>query len=136
MTLELALRIVGASHLVLAIAHIPIANHLQWKTDIQHATPLTQQIFWSHAFFICVVLSLMGALAIYDPQTLIVRSQLGLYVTGGLTLFWGLRLIFQWFVYSAAHWRGKRFETFIHLLFSTTWMTYTTVYAIAFKGQL
>ncbi len=134
--LELALRVVGVSHIVLAIAHIPIARHLQWKADIQHASLLTQQIFWSHCFFICVVLALMGALAVYDPQTLITPSVLGLYVTGGLTLFWSLRLIFQWFVYSSAHWRGKRFETVIHVLFSVTWMTYTAVYAMAFRGQL
>lgn len=105
--LELALRIVGASHLVLAIAHIPIARHLEWRYDIMQTTPLTQQVFWSHTFFICVVLTFMGALAVYDPQVLITPSILGLYVTGALTLFWGLRLIFQWFVFSSDHWRGQ-----------------------------
>lgn len=135
-TFELVLRIVGASHIVLALAHIPIARHLHWEADLLDTSLLTRQIFWSHTFFVCVVLFLMGALGVYAPRTLLVPSELGLYVTGGLTLFWSLRLIFQWFVYERVLWLGKPFETAIHVLFSATWITYTAVYALAFKDQL
>ncbi len=134
--LELALRIAGASHLLLAIAHIPISRHLGWKADIGSASLLTRQIFWVHCFFICLVLTLMGALAVYDPRTLIERSQLGLYVTSGITLFWTIRLICQWFVYDSSLWRGKRFESAIHVLFSAVWIFYVLVYGAACRGQL
>ncbi|HSI03433.1 MAG: hypothetical protein ACAI38_10625 [Myxococcota bacterium] len=134
--LELALRITGASHLLLAIAHIPISRHLGWKADIETASLLTRQIFWVHCFFICLVLTMMGALGVYDPQTLIARSQLGLYVTGGITLFWAIRLVCQWFVYDSALWRGKRFETAMHVLFSAVWVLYVVVYGAAFRGQI
>jgi hypothetical protein len=134
--LELALRVAGGSHLLLAIAHIPISRHLGWKADIQSASLLTRQIFWVHCFFICLVLALMGALAVYDPQALIARSQLGLYVTGGISLFWTTRLVFQWFVYDSSLWRGKRFETAMHVVFSGVWVFYVLIYGAAFRGQL
>lgn len=133
--LELALRIAGASHLLLAIAHIPISRHLGWKADIEAASLLTRQIFWVHCFFICLVLALMGALAVYDPRAIIGRSPLGLYVTGGITLFWLIRLFCQWFVYDSTLWRGKRFETAIHVLFSAIWVFYVVVYGATFRGQ-
>ena len=135
-SLELGLRVAGASHLLLAIAHIPISRHLGWKADIRSASLLTRQVFWVHCFFVCLVLTLMGALAVYDPLTLVARSQLGLYVTGGITLFWTVRLFCQWFVYDSTLWRGKRFETTIHVLFTAIWMFYVAVYGAAFRGQL
>ncbi len=134
--LELALRLAGASHLVLAIAHIPISRYLGWKADLQGASLLTRQIFWVHCFFICLVLTLMGALAACDPATLMTRSPLGLYVNGAIAFFWLVRLFCQWFVYDASLWRGKRFETSIHVLFSVVWMFYVLVYGTALRAQL
>lgn len=40
-------------------------------------------------------------------------------------MFWALRLFTQFFVYSPKLWRGKRFETVVHIAFSMLW-TYAT----------
>jgi hypothetical protein len=33
--------------------------------------------------------------------------------------------------YSLEHWRGKRFETFMHILFSILWLYLTAVFLVA-----
>jgi len=126
--MELALRIAGASHILLAIAHLPIARHLKWSDDVQRLTLLTRQVFWSHTYFVCLVLAMMGLLGLAAPETLLAKSDLAKYVTTALTAFWAMRLVFQWVLFDWSLWRGKRFETFIHALFTATWLTYVVIY--------
>lgn len=133
--LLLHLRIVGASLLILAVAHIYFGRRLGWKDDLVKLSAINRQIFLVHAFFICLTLGLMGILAMVFPEALLSRSALGKLVLAGLVIFWGMRLIFQWFVYDAAHWRGHRGNTVVHVLFTLLWAYYTAVFAIALRGQ-
>lgn len=52
-------------------------------------------------------------------------------VFGGFSVFWGARLAIQFFVYSPQHWRGNRFRTLMHVVFSVTWTLLTSVYGLA-----
>ena len=61
---------------------------------------------------------------------------LGALVLAGLTVFWGIRLLMQWFVYDSKLWRGQRFETWMHVIFSGVWLYFTAVYAVAFWRQV
>jgi hypothetical protein len=49
----------------------------------------------------------------------------------GLALFWMIRLLLQFFGYSPEHWRGKKFETLIHVLFSMLWLYLTVIFLVA-----
>jgi hypothetical protein len=135
MALILHLRIVGASLLCLAVAHIYFGRRLGWREDLVKLTPINRQIFLVHAFFICLTLGLMGILSLLFPETLVARSPLGRLVLVGLVIFWGTRLIFQWFVYDVAHWRGHRENTVAHILFTLLWAYYTGVFAMTLRGQ-
>jgi len=73
-----------------------------------------------HTFFIAVIVLLSGLLCIFCAED-ILSTALGRYLSFGLFIFWGLRLVFQFFVYSPLLWRGKRFETIVHVLFSVLW---------------
>ena len=133
--LRLHLQIVGSSLLLLSIMHVVIAKRLNWKQDLSSLTPINRQIFYVHAFFICLVLSLIGALCLLEPSSLLSRTPLARLVLIGLVIFWGTRLVFQWFVYDAAHWRGNRTNTAVHLLFTLLWSYYTLVFAAALRLQ-
>jgi len=51
----------------------------------------------------------------------------------GLTVFWGLRLLMQFFFYSPRIWRGDRFYTVMHYVFSAAWLYVTAVFAAALR---
>jgi hypothetical protein len=55
-----------------------------------------------------------------------IESPLGKKVMLGLFVFWFLRLCIQFFWYSPKLWRGRRFETAVHIVFSILW-TYLSV---------
>lgn len=80
-----------------------------------------------HTFFIALMVLLMGVFCI-SCATDIVNTRLGHRLSMGLFIFWGLRLLFQFFVYSPELWRGKTFETLIHILFSVLWCYFSVVF--------
>ena len=53
------------------------------------------------------------------------------WILAGLTIFWGTRMLIQWFYYSPALWRGNRVNTAVHLLSSMGWTYMTTTFAEA-----
>lgn len=127
-SLELLLRIGGVGLILLALVHVPVSRHLRWREDATRLTPTNASIFLVHAFFICVVLVLMGLPALLAPQVFLERSPAGAWLSWSLAVFWGIRLFVQWFVYPSALWRGKRFETRMHILFSVVWTLLTAVF--------
>ena len=40
-------------------------------------------------------------------------------------------MVMQWCFYSSALWRGHRFNTFVHYVFSVLWIYLTSVFAAA-----
>jgi hypothetical protein len=57
-----------------------------------------------------------------------VQTPLGKRVCLGLGIFWGIRLYVQFFGYSSQLWRGKTFETVMHIIFSVYWSYLTAVF--------
>lgn len=122
------LRIAGALQIVLALLHLAFPKRFQWKEELARLSPLNRQIFHVHTFFICVVLVMIGALSLFAADALLEPTRLSRLVLGGIATFWGLRLLCQWFVYDASLWRGQRFNTAMHVLFSLLWLYLTSVY--------
>ncbi len=126
--IETLLRLTGFSLWLLAAFHLLLPGRLGWKADFARVTSLNRQIFYVHCFFICLVLMLMGALCLIWPQTLLQPGELPMLVAGGLAIFWIVRLLMQFFVYDAAHWRGKTLETIAHAAFSVLWLFYSGLF--------
>ncbi|PJE03768.1 MAG: hypothetical protein CK427_04650 [Leptospira sp.] len=67
----------------------------------------------------------MGLICILAPDDLL-HTSLGKKISFGFGIFWSLRLLIQFFGYSSTLWKGKVFETVVHVIFSIFW-TYTTI---------
>ena len=93
-------------------------------------------MFIVHFAFIVLIVGMFGVLSLAFPHALTQRTPLGALVAGGLTLFWGVRLLMQHFVYSRTLWRGHRRRTIAHVLFTLLLAYFTTVYAAAGAWQL
>jgi hypothetical protein len=82
-----------------------------------------------HTFFIGLIVLLMGVLCLTSSRELI-NTNLGKKITLGLGIFWLSRLIIQFFGYSSKLWKGKSFETTIHILFSLLWAYLSLVFLL------
>lgn len=129
--IELHLRIVGFATIALALLHVPFGVHLKWREDAAKLTAVNRQVFHVHTFFLCLTLVMMGVLAGFFAPLLLERTPLARLVLLGHLVFWGTRLVFQWAVYSWEHWRGKRMETVVHVVFTGVWVYLTAVYGAA-----
>ena len=119
------LQITGYLLIVLSLIHIAFPRYFNWKTELQSLSLLSRQMFGVHTFFIAFTVLLMGLLCIGFSEELI-TTNLGKSLCLGLGIFWGIRLLFQLLVYSPKLWRGKTFETIMHVLFTLLWTYMTT----------
>ena len=126
--MEWTLRIAGALLLGLGLAHGAFTRRFGWDRELQAVSLFTRQVFHVHHFFIGLTVALMGLLCLTCAPEL-VATRLGRVLAGGMAFFWGCRLLIQWFGYSSELWRGKRFETVIHGLFSLLWAFLTGLFA-------
>ena len=136
MSLILHLKIVGASLIVLGLAHAFFPKRFQWQEELGRLSLLNRQIFLVHCFFIVLTLWMMGALSLLFTPTLLIRTDLARLVLSGLTLFWFLRLLTQLFIYDRRLWKGNRFYTRMHIFFTLMWSYYVAVFAWALWRQM
>lgn len=125
--MELHLKIAGYILVLLSLLHVFFPTYFNWKKEFAAVSLLSRQIMYVHTFFIALVVLLMGLCCIYAAED-ILQTRLGHLLALGCFIFWAIRLLFQFFVYSSALWRGKRFETIVHILFSFLWGYFSVVF--------
>ena len=118
--MELNLKIAGVLQIALALLHARFPKRFGWKEELAPLSLLSRQVMYVHTFFIALTVFLMGILCVTSAGDLI-NTALGQRVSLGLAIFWITRLVVQFFGYSSELWRGKTFETVIHIVFSVLW---------------
>ncbi|MBG8555928.1 hypothetical protein [Hymenobacter guriensis] len=122
--MELQLKLIGALLLLLAGLHAGFPRYFNWAGELKPLSLINRQMMYVHTLFIALVVLLMGLLCLGYASDLL-HTRLGHGVALGLSVFWLVRLVVQFFGYSAELWRGKRFETTIHVVFSLLWLYLT-----------
>jgi hypothetical protein len=134
--LLLHLRITGVMLALLVVVNLFVPRRLGWREDMATLSLVNRQIFEVHSIFIVLIVALFSALLLAYGDALLEPTRLSRAVLAGLTVFWGLRMLIQWFYYSPAVWRGNRFNTAMHYLFSAAWTYMTTTFAAALSNNL
>ena len=129
--IETHIKVVGSLLIALSMMHIVLPRYFNWERELTSVSLITKQILYVHTFFIAFTVLLMGLLCINYAHDLI-HNPFGKIISLGLFGFWLMRLIFQFFVYSPKVWRGKKFETLIHVIFAATWTYFTSVFLFAY----
>ena len=83
---------------------------------------------------VAFVIFLMGLLCLTSANEL-VNTSFGKRISLGLGIFWMVRLIVQFFGYSSKTWKGKTFETIIHIVFSILWTYLSAVFILTYLGR-
>jgi hypothetical protein len=127
--MQLQLELIGALLIILALLHAGFARYFDWRREFAVVSLINRQMMYVHTFFIAFAVLLMGLLCLTSAAEL-VGTALGRRVALGLGVFWLARLLIQFFGYSATLWRGKRFETSIHVLFALLWAYLSGVFLL------
>ncbi len=131
--MEIHFKIVGILLMILAIVHIFFPKYFNWKDELKSLSLINRQMMEVHTFFIALTVFLMGLLS-FMATTDLLQTQLGKTISLGLGIFWAFRLVFQIFVYSPKLWKGKTFETAMHILFLLLWIYLTGIFLCAGLG--
>jgi hypothetical protein len=135
-TLVVVLRVLGASHLALALAHVALWRLFGWSSEIERLSPLTARVFAAHTFFVAFVLAALGALALARPDLLVAPSELARLLLGAIVAFWLLRLLAQPFLFDRVLLLGSRHRTLVRGAATLLFAIYVAAYGWAFARQL
>jgi hypothetical protein len=129
--MEMHLKITSALLMALALIHVVFPRYFNWKYEFSLVSHINRQMMYVHTFFIAFIVFLMGLLCL-TSATALVTTDLGKRISLGIGIFWVTRLFVQFFVYSKSHWKGKKFETTVHVLFVILWTYLSGVFILAF----
>jgi hypothetical protein len=118
--MQLHLKITGILLVVLALSHIFFPRYFKWKAEFSLVSTINRQMMYVHAFFIALTVFLIGLLCLLSSAEL-TTTALGRKISLGLGIFCLVRLLIQFFGYSPVLWKGKTFETTVHIAFAVLW---------------
>lgn len=129
--MDIQIKIIGIIQILLALIHLIFPRYFQWKKELASLSLINRQMMMVHTFFIALIVFLMGLLSVFYSNALL-QTPLGKIISLGLSIFWFMRLLIQFFGYSNQLWKGKTFETIIHYLFIIFWSYFTLIYLLTF----
>lgn len=129
--MELHLKIIGSCLILLGLVHAIFPRQFNWKQELGSLSTVNKEMMYVHTFFIAFTLFLIGLLCLTSSTDLITTT-FGKRISLGLGIFFFLRLLVQFFGYSSKTWRGKTFETVVHILFSIFWTYITTIFILIY----
>lgn len=125
--METHIKLIGVLLILLALIHIAFPWYFKWKTELKSLSLINRQMMIIHTFFIALVVFLIGLLCLLSYSE-IIETELGKTISIGIGIFWASRLFVQFFGYSSVLWKGKKFETLVHIVFSILWIYLSTVF--------
>ncbi len=131
--MQFHLNVIGVLLIGLAMIHVVFPKYFNWKQELSSLSLINRQMVNVHTFFIAFVILLMGLLCL-TSSTDLTQTALGQKICLGFAVFWIARLLVQFFGYSPTLWKGKTFETTVHILFIFLWTYLSFIFsAIAFR---
>jgi len=125
--------ITGVLLIALALVHLVFPSYFNWKKELPLLSLVNRQLMTIHTFFIALMVLLMGVLCLVATNDMI-NTRLGKVIATGLAIFWTIRLVIQFFGYSSKLWKGKTFETVVHVFFVFLWTYLSFIFWwVAFK---
>ena len=131
--MDLHLKVIGILLIILAVSHTFFPSYFKWKHELNGLSMINRQMFYVHSFFIAFSVLLMGVLCLTSTRELL-ATHLGKKVLLGLGIFWVARLCIQLFGYSSKLWKGKSFETSVHIFLIVLWAYLSGVFIYSFLG--
>lgn len=119
---KIAIQLAGIGQIALALSSLAIPRLLKWDDELARLRPLTRSVFRTYSAYIFAVNLWFGMMSVAAADALVQRELLPLWITGFITIYWGVRLLgqFAWYDRSIA---GDR------LIFRVGEIAYVTLFA-------
>ena len=122
-----ALQLAGVLQVALALVHVVFPRYFRWREELPRLSLVNAEMMRVHTLFVALTVAGIGALSLAYP-TDIAETPFGKTFAGAVATFWFVRLAVQFVGYSSALWRGKTFETTVHVVFTLLWSGLVAVY--------
>lgn len=130
--LDSLLRLAAAGQLFIAVLGPIIPRLLHWQEPIARMPLLVREVFHVHTFFIGLTCAIFGTLTwVFAPDIAQPVHPMMRWFAFSLALFWGIRCVMQWTVYSTSHWRGLLPQTIAHWALFLGYGGFTAAYLLA-----
>jgi len=129
--MHIHLNIIGVLLMVLALVHVAFPKHFNWDKELKTLSLINRQMMIVHTFFIGLTVFLMGLLCLTSSNELI-ETAFGRKIALGFGIFWTIRLFVQFFGYSSDLWKGKKFESSMHIILSLLWIYLSAVFLMIY----
>lgn len=131
--MEIHFKVAGALLILLSFVHLAFPKYFNWKKELQSLSLINKEMMYIHTFFIALIVFLIGLLCL-THTTELTTTAFGKQISLGIGIFWLTRLLVQFFGYSSELWKGKNFETGIHILLSLFWIYLTIIFTLPICG--
>ena len=135
--MEIALSIAAAAQLAIAVLNLFLVRIMKWEEPVARMPQLVREVFHVHAWFITITLVIFGVVTIrFAGELAAGTNDLGRWLAAGISIFWLIRCLMQFFYYNSSHWQGKSAETIVHIVLIFLYGSFAGVYLLAaFQGQ-
>ena len=134
-TLHLLLVLAGIGQLVLIVGSLAIPTVLKWREQMTDWPILLRQMFWNYAAYIWLTNLSFGLLSTFRPQWLLDGSPLGGVVAGFIFVYWGVRVLVQFFYFDISELPNDWFHTLARYALDALFITLTCIYGYIFVMQ-
>ena len=125
-----ALQVAGGLQVALALAHVIFPRYFRWREELPRLSLVNAEMMRVHTLFVALTVAGIGALSLGWSEA-VVGTAFGRVFAKAVCIFWAVRWAVQFVGYSSELWRGKGFETGMHVLFVLLWTGLVAVYAWA-----
>lgn len=98
---ENLLKLGGAVQLAILFASVQVPRMLNWRAELANLKPFLRQLFYVYGVFIVLTIVGMGLISIAFASEIASSAGLGRAFAAFVFVFWGLRLVVQFFVFDA-----------------------------------
>lgn len=124
----MALRVTGALQVGLALLHVGFPRYFHWREELSRISLVNAEMMRVHTLFVALTVAGIGVLSLGWAGE-IAGTPFGRVFAKAASIFWVVRLAVQFVGYSPELWRGKPFETVVHVVFALLWVALTGIYA-------
>ena len=101
-TTELLILIGSLLHFSTLIAAVMVPGKLNWKGELAKLAPFLRRMFWVYGAFIFLCITSLGVISAVNYSELTAGGTLARSFCAFTAVFWGLRLLTQFFVFDAS----------------------------------
>jgi hypothetical protein len=129
--LTIALYLAGTAHFGILIASATAPGALNWKEHLSSLPLLLRQMFWVYGVFIVLMIISFGTLTLVFTPEMAAGTPLARAVCIVIAVFWGSRLIVQFFVFDSKPWLTKTLYKIGYHGLTAVFIFLTTIYTWA-----